>query len=73
MSPLGALIVHFNTSSKSVRRAFSKMIEDTMEKERQKLLQAKVAAGVKSIQDGKGVSRHADETTAQFFDRLCTE
>lgn len=73
MSPLGALIAHFNSSSKSVRVAFSKMITATLEQERQEQLKAKVSIGVNDIKAGRGVSRRSDETTAQFFERLCTE
>ncbi len=73
MSPLGALIAHFNSSSKSVRRTFSKLITESIEQEQQSRLQAKVMAGVKDIKEGKGLSRSANETTEQFFERLCTE
>lgn len=73
MSPLGALIAHFNSSSNSVRRAFSKLVTESIAKEQQSQLQAKVVAGIKDIQEGKGLSRCANETTEQFFERLCTE
>lgn len=36
-------------------------------------LRQKVDAGVKDIRQGKGISKKADETTEQFFERLCTE
>lgn len=73
MSPLGALIAHFNSSSISVRRTFSKLITESIAQEQQSRLQAKVMAGVKDIKEGRGLSRGANETTEQFFDRLCTE
>lgn len=73
MSPLGALIAHFNSSSKSVRRVFSKMVAEGIEQERQQQLQEKVSHGVKDIQEGKGIYRKENETTTQFFERLCTE
>lgn len=73
MSPLGALIAHFNSSSKSVKVAFYKLLSTSLEKERQEQLEAKVAAGVNDIKAGRGISRRADESTEQFFERLCTE
>ncbi|MDO4822962.1 MAG: hypothetical protein Q4A08_02170 [Bacteroidales bacterium] len=73
MSPLGALIAHFNSSSKSVRLAFSKMIAESIHKEQQELLQQKISDGIKDIREGKGLSKNPDETTEQFFERLCTE
>lgn len=72
-SQLGALIAHFNSSSKSVRRAFSKMFEESIEKERQEQLKFKVSAGMKDIQEGHGIERKEGESVTQFFDRLCTE
>ncbi len=36
-------------------------------------LMLKVDAGVMDIRQGKGISKKADETTEQFFERLCTE
>lgn len=73
MSPLGALIVHFNSSSKTVRRTFSKMIAEMLAQESREQLILKVSTGVRDIREGKGLSRNADETTEQFFERLCTE
>lgn len=73
MSPLGALIAHFNSSSKSVRRTFSKLITESIEQEQQLRLQTKVMAGIKDIKEGKGLSKGTNETTEQFFERLCTE
>lgn len=73
MSPLGALVAHFNASSRSVKRSFAKMIAGVFAQEEQAKLQAKINAGIKDIREGKGVSREENETTAQFFERLCTE
>lgn len=73
MSPLGALITHFNSSSASVKRAFSKMLAESLEQEQRERLLQKVSAGVKDIEEGKGISRKDGETTEQFFERLCTE
>lgn len=73
MSPLGALIAHFNSSSKNVRRTFSKLITESIAQEQQSRLQAKVMAGINDIKEGKGLSRNTNETVDQFFERLCTE
>lgn len=73
MSPLAALITHFNSSSKSVRRTFSKMVAESLAQESREQLMHKVDAGVQDIRQGKGISKKADETTEQFFERLCTE
>lgn len=73
MSPLGALIVHFNSSSESVKRTFSKMLAEGIEKERRNRIALKVTTGINDIRAGKGVSRNESETTEQFFERLCTE
>ena len=73
MSPLAALITHFNSSSKSVRRTFSKMVAESLAQETRERLMLKVDAGVQDIRQGKGISRKTNETTEQFFERLCTE
>lgn len=73
MSPLAALIAHFNYSSKSVRRALSKMIAESMAQESKERLMLKVDAGVQDIRQGKGIVKKDGETTEQFFERLCTE
>lgn len=72
-TPLGALVTHFNSSSKSVQRAFAKMITSVLEQERQAKLQAKIDTGISDIKNGKGISRKTGESTVQFFERLCTE
>jgi len=72
-TPLGALIAHFNASSKSVQKSFAKWMINLLEQEEQEKLQAKVENGVKSIKAGQGVSRKEGESTIQFFERLCTE
>ncbi len=73
VTPLAALVSHFNASPASVRKAFAKMLSHAQREEKQKALQAKVDDGVREIRSGKGISRNEQETTAQFFDRLCTE
>lgn len=73
MTPLGALIAHFNSSSKSVRRAFSKMLTESVERERQEALNVKIQVGMNDILNGRGISRKEGESTEQFFERLCTE
>ncbi len=72
-TPLGALVTHFNSSSKSVQRAFAKMITSVLEQEQQAKLQAKINNGIKDIKNGHGISRKNGESTAQFFERLCIE
>lgn len=72
-SPLAALIAHFNSSTKSVRRTFSKLVAESLAQESRERLMLKVSNGVRDIRQGKGISKKADETTEQFFERLCTE
>ena len=67
------LVEQFNSSSKSVRNAFAKLLENAKEKERQEKLQAKIEEGIRDIQNGNGIYRLENETTEQFFERLCTE
>lgn len=73
MSPLAALITHFNSSSKSVRRTFSRMVAESLAQEQRERLMLKVNAGVRDIRQGKGISKNTNESTEQFFERLCTE
>lgn len=73
MSPLAALITHFNSSSKSVRKTFSKLVSESLAQESKEQLMLKVDAGIRDIRQGKGISKKANETTEQFFERLCTE
>ena len=72
-TPLGALIAHYNASSKSVKKAFAKLMLNSLEQEEKTKLQAKVKSGAMVIKDGKGIYRKEKETTEQFFERLCTE
>lgn len=72
-SPLGALIMHFNASSKSVKKSFSKLFaEYTAKEEEEQDLSAKIERGMRDIRSGKGISKMEGETTEEFFERLCT-
>lgn len=51
----------------------NKLITESIAQELQSRLQAKVMAGIKDIKEGKGLSSSTNETTKQFFERLCTE
>ncbi|MDO4196201.1 MAG: hypothetical protein Q4D33_08610 [Prevotellaceae bacterium] len=72
-TPLGALVSHFNASSKSVRNAFVKMLKSAMEQEERAQLQAKMEKGMQEIREGRGICRKEEESTEEFFERLCTE
>lgn len=51
----------------------TEVFASALAQEEQAKLQAKINAGIKDIQEGKGVCRKEGETTAQFFERICTE
>lgn len=71
-SPLGALVAHFNASTKGVQRTFAKLISDYVAREGEQKLLEKIERGEKAIRDGHGISQKPDETDQDFFERLCT-
>lgn len=71
-SQLGALVVHFNSSSKSVKKAFSKLISEASRREAEMKLAEKMERGEMAIRKGKGISQVEGESNEVFFERLCT-
>lgn len=49
------------------------MLAESLAQETRERLMLKVDAGVQDIRQGEGISNNANETTEQFFERLCTE
>lgn len=72
VSPLGALIAHFNSSSKSVQKAFAKLFKEQMARESELALMQKIQKGEDDIRNGKGICQKEEETTDAFIERLCT-
>ncbi len=73
VTPLDALVAHFNASSKNVQKAFTKLILDRHVQEEQTKLDAKINKGMLDIKAGKGIYKEENESVEQFFDRLCIE
>lgn len=71
-SPLGALVAHFNSSSKSVQKMFGKLFAEYTAREKELKLQAKIERGEQDILRGEGISQLPGESTESFFERLCT-
>lgn len=71
-SQLGALVAHFNSSSKSVRKAFYKLISESSRKEAEMRLLEKMQRGEMAIQNGQGISQMEGESNEAFIERLCT-
>lgn len=71
-SPLGALIAHFNASSKSVQKSFAKLFAEYTAREAELKLQEKIERGEQAIRHGEGISQMLGESTEAFFERLCT-
>lgn len=71
-SPLGALLTHFNASSKSVQRAFAKLVIEHTAREAELKLQEKIERGERAIREGQGISQKEGESSEAFFERLCT-
>lgn len=70
---LGALVAHFNSSSKSVRKAFYKLISESSRKEAEMRLMKKIERGEMAIQNGQGISQMECESNEAFLERLCTQ
>lgn len=71
-SPLGALIAHFNASSKSVQKTFAKLFAEYTAREAELKLQEKIERGEQAIRNGEGISQKPGESNEAFFERLCT-
>lgn len=71
-SPLGALVAHFNASSKSVQKTFAKLFAEYTAREAEQRLQAKIERGEQAIRNGEGISQQPGESNEEFFARLCT-
>lgn len=71
-SPLGALIAHFNSSSKNVQKEFAKLLAENNAMESLEKLAKKIERGEAAIRNGQGISQKPNETTEDFIERLCT-
>lgn len=71
-SPLGALIAHFNASSHSVQKAFTKLFTEYTKQQADIKLKEKIEKGEQDIRMGLGISQKDGETNEAFFERLCT-
>lgn len=71
-SPLGALIAHFNASSKTVQKAFATLFEEQTRAQVNNRLMQKISRGEEDIRAGKGISQMKNESNEAFLERLCT-
>lgn len=71
-SPLGTLVAHFNSSSKSVQKSFAKLLVEYTAHEAELKLQSKIERGEQAILNGEGISQMSGESNDAFFERLCT-
>lgn len=82
-SPLGALVAHFNSSSKSVQKMFGKLFAEYAAREKEQKLQARMSKqdyfamldhSIEQAEKGQTIAMHDDESVKQFLDRLvCTQ
>lgn len=83
MSPLGALVAHFNSSSKSVQNAFAKLLNDSMSEKKRAKLKAKMTEkeyfdmldhSIEQAENGNTIAMEEGETLQQYMSRLsCTK
>lgn len=69
-SPLAALIAHFNSSSRSVQKAFVKLFEEYAARETELKLLQKIEKGEADIRSGKGFCQGKEESTEDFIERI---